>query len=42
VEETKLNKIKEKLEIYENKLKELQNVELSVGTQNEEINGKIK
>jgi len=42
VEETKLNKIKEKLEIHENKLKELQNIELSVGTQNEKINEKIK
>jgi hypothetical protein len=42
VEETKLNKIQEKLEIYENKLKELRDIELSVGTQNKEINEKIK
>ncbi|XP_025269792.1 structural maintenance of chromosomes protein 6 isoform X2 [Camponotus floridanus] len=42
VEESKLNKIQETLKMYENNLKELQNVELSISTKDEEIDAKIK
>lgn len=42
VEESKRNKIQETLKMSENNLQKLQNVELSVGTKDEEIDAKIK
>ncbi|XP_011637103.1 structural maintenance of chromosomes protein 6 [Pogonomyrmex barbatus] len=41
-EESKFHKLQENLKMYENNLKELQNVELSIGTKNEEIDIKIQ
>lgn len=42
MEEIKLQKIEKNLRMYENNLKELKNVELSMGTKDEEIDAKIK
>lgn len=42
MEETNLRKIQGKLDMYENNLKELENVDLSAGAKNEEIDGKIQ
>lgn len=42
MEEIKLSKIQERLKMYENKLQELQNMEASVETKDEEIDEKIK
>jgi len=42
MEETKLHSVQENLKTYENNLKELQNLELSTGTKNQEIDQKIQ
>lgn len=42
MEETKLHKIQEQLRIYEDNLKEFQNVEVSIEMKNKDIDGKIE
>lgn len=42
MEETKLQSIQETLKMYEDNLKKLQNMELSTGTKDQEVDKKIK